>query len=230
MEMDNEILLHQQMLEQRHKWQFLSFILMFIVVVQTVLIGFLTVKVANKKESVRYVEFSERGDFGFKVVQDSNIDLSQKKLLIEQQLEQYVVDRVTNVVAKKSGTTEIDSPKVQFVSAFSSKDVHKQYEGELLRIYNEATFTKRDINILSFSEIEERKYRFDFETIDSLPNNKIIKKRWVVHLKYDLLDPNELKINEHKEINPLGVKITYYRGDVDRKQKVNVHQATRKRR
>jgi type IV secretory pathway component VirB8 len=223
--MDNTLLYHKQALEQRQKWQFFSFLLIFVIVLETILVGFLSVKVANKKEEVRYVEFSERGDFGFKVLPESNINLSQKKLLIEQQLEQYVVNRVTNVVSQKSGSTEIDAPKVKFVSAFSSRDVRRQYEGEMMRIFKEATFLKRDIEIMSFSEIEPRKYRFDFETIDTLANNKINKKRWVVHMKYDLLDPNEIKVNEHKELNPLGVKITYYRGDVDRKQKVDVHRA-----
>lgn len=227
--MSTSLLLHQEILRQLKKWQSIAFFLTFGLLASGILNFFLGVKIANKKPEIRYVEFSERGDFGFKVLPDSNIDLSQRKLLIEQQIEQYVVNRVTNVVTKKSGSTEVDAPKITFVSAFSSAAVHKQYEGEVMRIYNEATFLKRDVNILSFSEIEDRKYRFDFETIDTLPNNKINKQRWVVHLKYELLNPNEMKVNEHKEINPLGVKITYYRGDIDRRQKISVARATNRR-
>jgi type IV secretory pathway component VirB8 len=220
--MDIPTLLHKENLEQRQKWQVFSFAMIAVIVIETMLICFLSVKLADKKEVIRYVEFSKKGDFGFKVLPESNLDLSQQKLLIAQQLQQYVVDRVSNVVSKKSGSAEIEAPKIQFVFALSSREVHSQYQSELMRIYNEADFIKREIQILSSSEIEDRKYRFDFKTIDILPNDKINEQRWVVYLKYDLLDPNELKVNEHKEINPLGIKITYYRGDVDRKQKVDV--------
>lgn len=227
--MDIPLLLHKENLEQRHKWQVFSYALLSVVVIETILISFLSIKLSEKKEIVRYVEFSERGNFGFKVLPSSDIDLNQRKLLIEQQLQQYVSDRVSNVVSKKYGEVEVDAPKVKFVSAFSSREVNNQYQSEILKIYNEADFVKRDIQILSSSETEDRKYRFDFKTIDTLPNDKINEQRWVVYLKYDILDPNELKVNEHKELNPLGIKITYYRGDIDRRQKVNINNIAKSR-
>lgn len=223
--MDIPIILHRDSLEQRQKWMLFCFGLILVVTLETIVICILSVQVASKKEVVRYVEFSERGDFGFKILPESNMNLSQKKLLIEQQLQQYVIDRVTNVASKKAGITEIDSPKVKFVAALSSREISNQYSSEMLRLFNEADFVKRDIQILSFSEVENRRYRFDFKTIDSLSNGGVEEQRWVVYLKYDLLDPNDLRINEHKEANPLGIKITYYRGDVDRQHKINIKEA-----
>ena len=223
--MDALQILHKDNLEQRQRWMLISFGLILVVTLETMVICYLSTQVATKKEVIRYVEFSERGDFGFKVLPESNMSLSQKKLLIEQQLQQYVIDRVSNVASKKSGLTEVVAPKVNFVSALSSREVVNQYSAEVMKIYNESDFTKRDIQILSFSEIENRKYRFDFNTIDITTEGKPVEQRWVVYLKYQLLDPNELKINEHKEINPLGIKITYYRGDVDRQHKIDIKEA-----
>lgn len=223
--MDALQILHKDNLEQRQRWMLISFGLILVVTLETMMICYLSTQVAAKKEVVRYVEFSERGDFGFKILPESNMNLSQKKLLIEQQLQQYVVDRVSNVASKKSGLTEVEAPKVKFVSALSSREVVTQYSTEMMRLYNEGDFTKRDIQILSFSEIENRKYRFDFKTIDTTTDGRPVEQRWVVYLKYQLLDPNDLKISEHKEINPLGIKITYYRGDVDRQHKVDIKEA-----
>lgn len=220
--MNMALMVHRDNLEQRHKWQLFCFGLVLIVTIETIAISYLSIQVAAKKEVVRYVEFSERGDFGFRILPESNMDLSQKKLLIEQQLQQYVINRVTNVVSKKSGNTDVEAPKVKFITALSSRGVVNQYSTELMRIFNESDFNKRDIQILSFSEIETRKYRFDFNTIDATDDGKTHEQRWVVYLKYELLDPNELKISQHKEINPLGIKITYYRGDVDRQHKADI--------
>ena len=220
--MDITLLLHKENLEQRQKWQLISFVMISVILIETLFLCFLSHKVAQKKEVVRYVEFSEKGDFGFKILPSLDINLSQRKLLIEQQLQQYVLNRVANVATKESGESEVDNNNIKFVFAFSSKKISEQYESELLKIYNEAKFIKRDVQILSFSEIEERKYRFDFKTIDVLADGRRNEKRWVVYLRYDLVDPNSFKIEAHKEINPLGVKITYYRGDIDRKQKIEV--------
>lgn len=229
-----EILLHQENLEQRRHWKVLSFAMIFVVLVETGLLCYMSVKIAQKKEVVRYVEFSMKGNFGFKILPDSNINVSQKKLLIEQQLQQYVTNRVSNVVSKKYGESEIDSGKLKFVIALSTKEVAQQYENEIMKIYENTDFARRDIHILSFSEIDERKYRFDFKTIDTVedkkskaPANKV-EQRWVVYVKYDLIDPNDLKLNESKEANPLGIKITYYRGDLDSQQKINIDDATKK--
>lgn len=219
---DTTLLLHQENLQQRRIWQDMSFFLAMIIIIETVTIGYLSARLATKREVVRYVEFSEKGNFGFKVLPASNINLAQRKLLIEQQLKQYVVNRVSNVASKKLENNEIDSSKVKYVDAFNSRETATQYTDELMRIYNEAEFDKRDIHILSYSEVEDRKYRFDFETIDTYPTGETDVKRWVVYIKYDLLDPNDLNINKHKELNPLGVKITYYRGDVDQQQKMNI--------
>jgi len=221
----NVLLLHKENLEQRQKWQIISLILVIVVALETILITYLSVKISTKKETVRYVEFSERGDFGFKVLPESNIDLSQKKLLIEQQLQQYVMNRVSNVASKKLNNNEIDNSKVKFVNALSSRDVSNQYSTELFRIYNESAFTKRDVHMFSFSEVENRKYRFDFKTIDTYPSGEKEEQRWVVYLKYQIVDSNDLKINQHKEINPLGIKITYYRGDIDQQQKIDIEHA-----
>lgn len=229
-----EILLHQENLEQRRHWKVLSFAMIFVVLVETGLLCYMSVKIAEKKEVVRYVEFSTKGNFGFKVLPDSNMNVPQKKLLIEQQLQQYVSNRVANVVSKKYGENEIDSSKFKFVVALSAKEVVKQYENEMMKIYENADFSKRDIHILSFSEIEDRKYRFDFKTIDTVEDKKSkapakkIEQRWVVHVKYDLIDPNDSKLVENKEANPLGIKVTYYRGDLDSQQKINIADATKK--
>lgn len=222
--MDALKILHKENLEQRQKWMLFCFGLILVVTVETILIGYLAIKASENKEVVKYVEFSERGDFGFKVLTDSNMDLSQRKLLIEQQLQKYVTDRVTNVISKKAGLNDVDAQKVKFISALSSREVANQYSAEVMKIYNEADFARRDVEILSFSEVEQRKYRFDFNTIDTAKDGKETKQRWVVYIKYDLLNPNELKLSSHKEINPLGVKITFYRGDADRQNSINIKQ------
>ena len=223
--LDIPTLLHKEGLEQRAKWQAIACVLMFVVVILTILVGFMSIKVAEKREVVRYVEFSTKGNFGFKVLPDSSINISQKKLLIEQQLQQYVTNRVSNVATRKNDEVEIDSNKFNFVAALSSKAVAEQVQTEMMKIYENAEFITRDIFILSFSEIEDRKYRFDFKTIDTFKDEKVVEQRWVVHVKYDLVDPNDIKANEHKELNPLGVKVTYYRGDLDRQQKINITDA-----
>jgi len=223
--LDTSTLFHKESLEQRARWQVLACVLMFVVVIETILVGFMSIKVAEKREVVRYVEFSTKGNFGFKVLPESNINISQKKLLIEQQLQQYVTNRVSNVATRKNDETEIDSNKFNFVAALSSKAVAEQVQTEMMKIYENAEFITRDIFILSYSEIEDRKYRFDFKTIDTFKDEQVVEQRWVVHVKYDLVDPNDIKANEHKELNPLGVKVTYYRGDIDRQQKINITDA-----
>lgn len=223
-----EILLHQENLEQRRHWKVLSFALMFVVAVLMALVCYLAVKVSEKREVVRYVEFSTKGNFGFKVLTNSNINITQKKLLIEQQLQQYIIKRVSNVASKKHSSDDLDANDIKLVNALSSKEVYFQYESELMRIYNESDFVSRKIHILSFNELEDRRYRFDFNTIDTLPDGtKSATMRWVVHVRYDLIDPNDIKTNDHKELNPLGIKITSYRGDLDTQQKLNIEDVTK---
>ena len=97
-----------------------------------------------------------------------------------------------------------------------------------MRIYNDGVFYKREIHILSSSHDpdEDRKYRFDFKTIDTLKDGERDEQRWVVYLKYEILNVNDLKYNEHKKANPLGIKITYYRGDLDKRRTVNIKEAS----
>jgi type IV secretory pathway component VirB8 len=219
---DTTLLLHQENLLQRRAWKFFSIFLVIIIIAQVAVISFLSKLVSEKREVVKYVEFSDRGDFAFRVLPEGGIDISQRKLLIEQQLQQYVINRISNVASKKQGNREIDSNKIKFVAALSSKQVSEQYEAEVFRIYNEADFIRREVSILSNSELEDRKYRYDFITTDILENGETLEQRWVVYIRYDLVDPNTLTVKEHKAINPLGVKITYYRGDIDTKSKINI--------
>jgi hypothetical protein len=219
----NLTFLHQENLLQRKKWQNICVILLLLILVQSVAIIILSVEAAKNKEVIKYVEFSTKGDFGFTVLSDAKVDLSQRKLLIEQQLQNYVINRVSNIATKKTNNRELDHEKVKFVLAYSNIEVSKQYSNELLKIYNDSEFKNRDVQILSYSEIEDRKYRFDFKTIDTYEDSRIEENRWVVYVKYDLIDPNQIKLAEYKEINPLGVKITYYRGDIDRKQKIEIN-------
>jgi len=225
---DPAVILHGEILKQIRSWKSIAFILIGILSLETILLFFLGVKLSEKREVVRYVEFSTKGDFGFKVLPESNLNLSERKLLIEQQLKNYVSYRVANVTAKKydqNGENGIDSNQVKFVIALNSKDVNAQYQSEMMRIYNEGDFISRNIHIFSYSEIEDRKYRFDFETIDKLENGQEIRNRWVVYIKYELIDPNDQKLNEHKELNPLGVKVIFYRGDIDTQQNMRVEDA-----
>lgn len=225
---DSAVILHHEILKQIRGWKRISFILVFILSLETTLVFFFGVKLSEKREVVKYVEFSTKGDFGFRVLPEASINVSERKLMIEQQLKQYVTYRTVNVATKRydqNGENGISTEQVKFVIAHNSKDVNLQYQSEIMRIYNEGDFISRDIHILSFSEIEDRKYRFDFETIDHLENEKELRRRWVVYMKYDLMDANEQNLNEHKEINPLGIKITYYRGDIDQKQNMRVEDA-----
>ncbi len=225
---DSAIILHHEVLKQLSSWKRVSFILIAILSLETLLLFFMGVKLSEKREVVRYVEFSTKGDFGFKVLPEANINISERKLLIEQQLKQYVSYRVTNVATKKfdqNGENGISAEQVKFIISHNSKLLNTQYQSEVMRIYNEGDFISRNIHILSFSEIEDRKYRFDFETIDALENEQEIRRRWVVYIKYELLDSNEQKLNEHKELNPLGIKIIYYRGDIDQQQNMRVEDA-----
>lgn len=221
---NNTSLLHAEVLEQVHKMRRYIFLLLIIVAALSISNIYLATK---KNETIRYVEFSTKGNFGFKVLPDSSLNVSQRKLLIEQQLENYVVSRVTNVTTKVNGNSNVslDAGKIKFISSLSSRAVTAQYQDEIMRIYNESEFLRRDIEILSSSEIQDRQYRFDFKTIDTYQEGKTDQKRWVVYINYDLLNPNNLPEGQTREQNPLGIRITYYRGDLDKSNKTDLENA-----
>lgn len=214
--------IHQENLKNSRFWKEFAGWLLALMIVLVGLVCFLCSELSKKRETVRYVEFSERGSFGFRVLPDSNLNFQQRKLLIEQQLKQYVINRVSNTASRKLNLGELDGQKVKYVDSFNSRNVADEFKSEMMRIYEQSEFSRRDVYILSYSETEDRKYRFDFETVDTYPSGEPQRNRWVVYLKYDIVNPNEITIGAHKEINPLGVKITYYRGDIDQQQKLNI--------
>jgi len=175
----------------------------------------MAVNLANKREEIKYVEFSTKNEFGFKVIPDSDITISQKKLIVEQQLYNYVVNRVTNLGGRKYNQGEIDGRAIRYVNALSSKKIARQFKTEFTRIYEEAEFLKRGIKIFSYSQIADKKYRFDFKTLDSYEDGNVFENRWVVYLKYKLIPPSDILNSQYRALNPLGIQIDYYRGDID---------------
>ncbi len=222
--LNNGLIFHQENLIQSKKWRNIALLLLVTLILSIFANVNLSLKLSNQEPIVKVAVISKKGDFSVRVLEE-DIPLSTKQMLIESALRQYIVDRTTNVASKKLDDNEIDSRKVQMVNAFSSKKVIDQYTNEMMKIYNESEFQQREIDILSFDKLEERKYAFNYETNDIYPSGEEVKHRWTVYIKYDLMDPNEFEVNDHKILNPLGIKITYYSPKYDRKSKSHIKES-----
>ena len=218
--LDNNILLHKKILLQAKIWKLLFVFSIFVIFVQSVTVLYITKKVNEKKvPPTRYIEFSKIDNLGFKVIPANDITIEQKKAIAEQQLFKYVQNRIAKGEGiKYQGFDEVDSYKIKFISALSSRKVYGQFIKEFERLHKEAEFKERKIKILSFSEIDEQKYRFDFETYDSYRDSPDVINRWVVYIRYEFVSLDKLTDSEQK-LNPLGIKIVFYSGNTDNRKK-----------
>ena len=208
------MLSHQETVLQNKRlkiYLFISSITLFVAVISLVALAFMS------REKVRYVEFSTNNDFKFKVLESTEINKSQKDLIIRNQLKQYLQSRIQMFGGAKYNGNNIDNQKVNYVKAFSSPKVFDEYGSEFKRLHKEATFFQRNINVISAVKQKGNKYLFNFQTIDSYEfQDKPNIKRFSVYIEYQFMDPNKLP-PASKKLNPLGIQIIWYRGDQETK-------------
>ena len=203
--------IHQDNLIQRKRWQVISLVLGLITIL--CLIAIIILALPKKMPPPRYIHFSTEENFKFKVLESDDITADQKELIIVNQLKEYIKSRVENLGGQKYNKNEFDLVKFNYIKAFSNAEVFDQYFRELKRIHENAEFYKRDVKILSAIKQEENKYLFNFNILDYYEDeSQPVVNRFAVYLKFTYQDVNSLE-SKLKKLNPLGIKITWYRGD-----------------
>ncbi|MDD2840010.1 MAG: VirB8/TrbF family protein [Rickettsiales bacterium] len=190
----------------------------------TLIIALLTIffVILKDKEVVRFVEFSQKGDFGVKVLESSEITESAKELIVVSQLKEYIKNRHEKLGGRKYNKGEFDLVKYNYVKALSSREVFSEYDAEFKRIHEEAQFYERDVYIISAVKEEKNKYLFTFDVVSYYEDQEEpVVNRFNVYVKFDYVNLNKISPSL-RNMNPLGIQILWYRGD---REKNNNEQA-----
>lgn len=205
-------MLNSNQIENR-RWRLIAIISLIIAIISIITILTLIILLSNK-QTIKYVEFSNSQNFGFKVLESSQITKTQKEIIALNQLKQYIKAR-TEIILKENenGNIEIDQGKINFVKAFSNATVYQEYINELTRIHNEANFTTRKVKIINAIKQEEGKYFFTIKLIDHYKYKQEPQiTQFSLYIKFNFVSTNLIQSTALQH-NPLGLQIHWYASD-----------------
>jgi hypothetical protein len=198
---------------ENRRWRLIAIISLTITTIAIITILTLIIKLSNK-QTIKYVEFSSSQNFGFKVLESSQITKTQKEIISLNQLKQYIKAR-TEIILKENedGNIEIDQGKINLVKAFSNTTIFQEYINELTRIQNEANFTTRKVKIINAIKQEEGKYFFTIKLIDHYKYKQEPQiTKFSLYIKFKFVSTNLIQSTALKH-NPLGLQIHWYASD-----------------
>jgi len=192
------ILLHQNSLVEARRWQIATIVSVGINILLVLAILFLT---PLKTTEIKYVEFAKAGTYHFKVL-PTPLAKKQKLLLIRHFLRNYVIRRISY-----TGSADLDRPNVLSVVSMSKRLVAAQYQESYKRIQEEASFDRRDVEIILDIPTGKGAHRVEFKTID-WHRGKSYENTWAAQIAYDF---EKQFVNEENEyLNPLGLVVTKF--------------------
>ena len=208
------ISLHQRHQQDAKRWQVMSFFL-FLLLLLT--IGVVTPTVLYViKPQIRYIEIKTDGTF--KVLPTTLLS-SQRRYLEEQELQNYIKDRL-NLNGTKLTNGHLNKDIIETVASKSSDNVRRQYSKELRAVYESAAFDRRKTKIINYHLVDKTQniYRFDISINDyfkgELGGFDVQSTRYVLHLQYKREDI-ALYSEEHFKKNPLAIKVTHFQNQED---------------
>jgi type IV secretory pathway component VirB8 len=164
-----------------------------------IVLGLLGLELVSSDKQVHYVAFSGSDDVHFKVL-PAPLSKSQGKLLLRQQLRDYVYNRayIDNFTEKA---------RFRKVYSMNTAEENEKFREEFDRIKSESSFERRDVKVVADNSISNNIHQIELETIDHFQGKKY-KNYWTVLIKHELRKQQVSLTNEH--LNPFGLTVTEY--------------------
>jgi type IV secretory pathway TrbF-like protein len=188
-------------------------ILLLLSLLIIILLSSTIISLIFQQKQIKFVPYTtnSEGNIKMKIVDDSEISTSTRELIIEYQLKEYVKERFSNLGGRKYNGDEISLKKIEFIKAFSSRNVYNKFIEEFEVIFEKANFWKRDVEILDIIKQEPKKYFVKARFNDHYEGDIEPKSNdYNFFLKYNEVEDQNFTPEQIK-INPLGIKINWFR-------------------
>jgi type IV secretory pathway component VirB8 len=178
------------------KYQIMMGVAAFIILLQLVAI---VIILPLKETKVQYVAFSDSANVSFRVI-PTPLTKDQKVLLLRQALREYVTNRSAIDFAT-------EAHRFRRVVAMSNNDVEEELRDDWKRIEKDASFSRRDVKIISDIPIGRGVHQVEFKTTDKFQEQKY-ENSWVVTISYKFM--KQVVKEDNELLNPLGIVVTKY--------------------